>query len=170
MRCALLSSESSVMRAQRRTVAAVAVGCGVYLFRSEAGRVLFCQEKPRCREHCTALGSVVSSALLLVPQAFLHLLLDVSETGVTLAILWRCLAAFRPLALGWFPLALRPLRRWLLPVVGAETPKNLSDLSTRRRRIHAQIAASWPSRASSHRAAAAAAPPSPSLAHRQRHV
>ncbi len=52
-------------------------------------------------------------------QALLHLLLDLSETGVTLAILWRCLAAFRPLALGWFPLALRPLRRWLLPVIGA---------------------------------------------------
>jgi len=51
-------------------------------------------------------------------QALLHLLLDLSETGVTLAILWRCLAAFRPLALGWFPLALRPLRRWLLPVIG----------------------------------------------------
>ena len=55
-------------------------------------------------------------------QALLHLLLDLSETGVTLAILWRCLAAFRPLALGWFPLALRPLRRWLLPVIGAARP------------------------------------------------
>ena len=55
-------------------------------------------------------------------QALLHLLLDLSETGVTLAILWRCLAAFRPLALGWFPLALRPLRRWLFPVIGASQP------------------------------------------------
>ena len=52
-------------------------------------------------------------------QALVHLLLDLSETGVTLAILWRCLGAFRPLALGWFPLALRPLRRWLLPVLAS---------------------------------------------------
>ena len=54
-----------------------------------------------------------------VRQALVHLLLDLSETGVTLAILWRCLAAFRPLALGWFPLALRPLQRWLLPVLAS---------------------------------------------------
>lgn len=36
-------------------------------------------------------------------QAFMHLVVDLSELGVTLGILWLRLRAYRPLARGWFP-------------------------------------------------------------------
>jgi len=49
--------------------------------------------------------------------AILHLGLDVSELAVTLAILWRCLAHFRPRAAGLFPLSLRG--GWPLQVLAA---------------------------------------------------
>jgi membrane protease YdiL (CAAX protease family) len=46
----------------------------------------------------------------------LHLCLDVSQLVVTLGILWACLRAYRPRALGLFPLRLRG-GVWLLAVL-----------------------------------------------------
>ena len=73
-------------------------------------------------------------------QALMHLLLDLGELGATLFILWRCLHAYQPLALGWFRARLRPLRNWLCPSLLACAFFPLVDLAAARSQVrHLQI-------------------------------
>ena len=68
-------------------------------------------------------------------QALMHLLLDLGELGATLFILWRCLHAYQPLALGWFRARLRPLRSWLCPALLACAFFPLVDLAAARSQV-----------------------------------
>lgn len=68
-------------------------------------------------------------------QALMHLLLDLGELGATLFILWRCLHAYQPLALGWFRARLRPLRDWLCPSLLACAFFPLVDLAAARSQV-----------------------------------
>ena len=52
-------------------------------------------------------------------QALVHLLLDFGQLGLTLAILYRRLKAYRPRHLGWFHTHLLPIQQWLPSVLGA---------------------------------------------------
>lgn len=52
-------------------------------------------------------------------QALVHLVLDVGQLGLTIAILWQKLKAYKPRRLGWFDTQLRPIRQWLVPVLVA---------------------------------------------------
>ncbi|DBA78948.1 TPA: hypothetical protein ACH3X1_008823 [Trebouxia sp. C0004] len=52
-------------------------------------------------------------------QALVHLILDVGQLGLTIAILWKRLKAYRPRSLGWFETRLLPIRQWLGPVIVA---------------------------------------------------
>ena len=68
-------------------------------------------------------------------QALMHLLLDLGELGATLGILWRCLHAYQPLALGWFRARIRPLRSWLCPALLACAFFPLVDLAAARSQV-----------------------------------
>ncbi|KAK9829399.1 hypothetical protein WJX72_005594 [[Myrmecia] bisecta] len=68
-------------------------------------------------------------------QALVHLLLDVSEMGVTLGLLWACLRRYKPLALGWFRSWLRPARRWVPQVLLALLSFPLVDIVSARSQI-----------------------------------
>ena len=70
-----------------------------------------------------------------VVQALMHLLLDLGELGATLFILWRCLHAYQPLALGWFRARIRPLRSWLCPALLACAFFPLVDLAAARSQV-----------------------------------
>ena len=65
----------------------------------------------------------------------MHLLLDLGELGATLFILWRCLHAYQPLALGWFRARARPLRSWLCPALLACAFFPLVDLAAARSQV-----------------------------------
>lgn len=52
-------------------------------------------------------------------QALVHLVLDVGQLGLTIAILWKRLKAYRPRNLGWFETRLLPVQQWLGPVLVA---------------------------------------------------
>ncbi|KAK9915094.1 hypothetical protein WJX75_004689 [Coccomyxa subellipsoidea] len=73
------------------------------------------------REELTARG-----------QALVHLVLDVGELGATLGILWGCLRAYRPRALGWFHARLWPPHPWLGHMVLACAAFPLVDLAAAR--------------------------------------
>ena len=65
----------------------------------------------------------------------MHLLLDLGELGATLFILWHCLHAYQPLALGWFRARVRPLRSWLCPALLACAFFPLVDLAAARSQV-----------------------------------
>lgn len=52
-------------------------------------------------------------------QALVHVIIDFGQLGLTLAILYHRLKAYRPRHLGWFHTHLLPIRKWLVPVLGA---------------------------------------------------
>lgn len=52
-------------------------------------------------------------------QALMHVINDFGQLGLTLAILHHRLKAYRPRHLGWFHTYLLPIRKWLIPVLGA---------------------------------------------------
>lgn len=71
------------------------------------------------------------------PQALVHLVLDVGELGATLGILWGCLRAYRPRALGWFHARLWPPHPWLGHMVLACAAFPLVDLAAARSQVGA---------------------------------
>ncbi len=80
------------------------------------------------------LAKMTEPGLMLI-QALMHLLLDLGELGATLFILWRCLHAYQPLALGWFRARLRPLRSWLCPALLACAFFPLVDLAAAKSQV-----------------------------------
>lgn len=68
-------------------------------------------------------------------QALVHLVLDVGELGATLGILWGCLRAYRPRALGWFHARLWPPHPWLGHMVLACAAFPLVDLAAARSQV-----------------------------------
>ena len=81
----------------------------------------------------SSLAALCSCVILL--QALMHLLLDLGELGATVFILWRCLRAYQPLALGWFRARARPLRSWLCPALLACAFFPLVDLAAARSQV-----------------------------------
>jgi len=61
-------------------------------------------------------------------QALVHLVLDVGQLGLTIAILWKKLKAYKPRGLGWFETRLWPVQQWLAPVVIAAASFPLLNL------------------------------------------
>lgn len=52
-------------------------------------------------------------------QALMHLIIDFGQLGLTIAILYQRLKAYRPWRLGWFRSYWQPIHKWLGPVLGA---------------------------------------------------
>lgn len=65
------------------------------------------------------LAGIDSDNLSTVAQALLHLIMDAAQLAMTVLILWIRLKAYRPREKGWFSINLRPVLRWLIPVVAA---------------------------------------------------
>ena len=52
-------------------------------------------------------------------QALMHLIIDFGQLGLTIAILYQRLKAYKPWRLGWFRSYWKPIHKWLGPVLGA---------------------------------------------------
>lgn len=52
-------------------------------------------------------------------QALMHLIIDFGQLGLTIAILYQRLKAYKPWRLGWFRSYWQPIHKWLGPVLGA---------------------------------------------------
>ncbi len=70
-------------------------------------------------------------------QALVHLILDVGQLGLTIAILWKRLKAYRPRSLGWFETRLLPIQQWLGPVIVAAASFPLLNIVAQQAQVSA---------------------------------